>query len=217
MNFLAFFDLVNFFIISLAFFLIVFAVVLNFLFSQEKEKAKKEKKGWIETGSMFAFFIIFYLVIRLKVGELNLDNYLIRIPIIFFSWIVILIGVYFNISGRILLGKNWANQIIIYKNQTFVKKGVYSIVRHPLYASLIWIFYACSLIYLNWLAFLLNSLVFVPMMYHRAKIEEKELSKEFKNYKKYQKEVGMFFPRLGFFLKQVKKERNCNIKKATNE
>jgi protein-S-isoprenylcysteine O-methyltransferase Ste14 len=100
-----------------------------------------------------------------------------------------------------LLGKNWANQIKIYSKHTLITKGVYKIVRHPLYASLIWIFYACSVLYLNWLAFLLNTLIFVPMMNYRAKQEEELLEKQFKDYKRYKNKVGRFFPKLKWLKK----------------
>jgi protein-S-isoprenylcysteine O-methyltransferase Ste14 len=77
-----------------------------------------------------------------------------------------------------------------------VQKGAYRIVRHPLYASLIWVFYGASIVYLNYYAFLLNTFVFIPFMYYRAKQEEELLEKEFSDYNKYTLNVGMFFPKL---------------------
>lgn len=193
---LIFLELINVILIGLAIIIIFVSILINFLESPTKEKVKKEKKSVVETGSMAGFFIVFYLVIRFRIGEFIYPNPLLRISLMILCWLILIIGIYFNVSGRFRLGKNWANQIRIYKTQTLVKTGVYSIVRHPLYASLIWMFYACSLIYLNWLAFLLNSFIFIPFMYHRAKIEEKALSEQFKNYKQYKEEVGMFFPKM---------------------
>jgi protein-S-isoprenylcysteine O-methyltransferase Ste14 len=43
-------------------------------------------------------------------------------------------------------------------------------------------------------------------MYYRAKQEERLLEKEFKNYRAYKKEVGMFFPKLVWGLKNEKEE-----------
>jgi protein-S-isoprenylcysteine O-methyltransferase Ste14 len=171
-------------------------IVINFFEAQPSNKVKEENKSIVETGSMVFFFVFFYLIIRLRIGVFELNNLWIRVPFVILGLITILLGAYFNIKGRMMLGKNWANQIKIYKNQTLVTKGVYSIVRHPLYASLIWMFYAASFIYFNWLAFLINSLIFVPFMSYRANQEERLLEKEFKNYKTYKKQVGMFFPRI---------------------
>jgi protein-S-isoprenylcysteine O-methyltransferase Ste14 len=109
--------------------------------------------------------------------------------------LIIIVGCIINILGRFRLGGNWANQVKIYKDQTLVTKAVYGIVRHPLYASLIWMFYGASLVYLNYAAFLANSLLFIPFMYYRAKQEETLLAKEFKGYNKYRENVGMFFPK----------------------
>jgi protein-S-isoprenylcysteine O-methyltransferase Ste14 len=188
-------ELANVVLIWIAVLIIFFAIFLNLKNSQTNDKVKKEKKSIVETGSMIGFFVVFYLVIKFRLGVLGYNNLSLRIPLIILCWIVIAIGVYFNVAGRLALGKNWANQVRIYKNQTLVSNGVYRIVRHPLYASLIWMFYAASLIYLNYLAFLLNTFIFVPFMYYRAKQEEGLLEKQFKNYKEYKKSVGMFFPK----------------------
>lgn len=189
-------ELINFIITALAFIFIVIAVLIDFLENHSNNKTRKAKRSFVETGTMTLFFVLFYISIRFSIGKIDVSiNEIFMWIISAFCWIVILIGVYFNLSGRVLLGKNWANQIKIYKNHTLVRKGVYNIVRHPLYASLIWIFYACSILYANWLAFLLNTLIFVPMMYYRAGQEEKLLAEQFKNYKDYIKEVGMFFPK----------------------
>jgi len=44
--------------------------------------------------------------------------------------------------------------------------------------------------------FLLTVFGFIPMMYYRAKQEEKLLIQEFPEYPAYMKKTGMFFPRL---------------------
>jgi protein-S-isoprenylcysteine O-methyltransferase Ste14 len=145
---------------------------------------------------MLLFFICFYLVIRFNIGVITIENLSIRILIIIVGLLIIIIGTFVNIKGRIDLGKNWANHIKIYKNHTLVSTGVYRLVRHPLYASLIWAFYGASLVYLNFIALLLNTFIFIPFMYYRAKQEEELLDKEFFDYNKYKRRVAMFFPKL---------------------
>jgi protein-S-isoprenylcysteine O-methyltransferase Ste14 len=196
MDFIILLEIINITIISLAVLIIFTYIFINFSEEQENSKTKKEKKSIVETGTMTLFFILFYLALKFNIGKINYNKLYVRIPILIIGWIIISLGVYFNVKGRLKLGKNWANQVKIYKNQTLVKEGVYSIVRHPLYASLIWMFYATSIMYFNWVAFLLNTIIFIPFMYYRAKQEEELLSKEFKEYRKYKMEVGMFFPKL---------------------
>jgi len=192
---LGIFELISLVIIGICILVIVTSVLVNFAEGKRNVKVKNKKKSIVETGTMALFFIIFYLILRSGIGNLQLDA-LIRIPLIILSLIILIFGCYVNVKGRLMLGKNWANQIKIYGDHTLVTKGVYSIVRHPLYASLIWMFYAASFIYLNYLAFLANTLIFIPFMYYRAKQEEKLLEKEFKEYGTYRKKVGMFFPKI---------------------
>ena len=144
---------------------------------------------------MFLFFLFYYFLLRQGIGMIRMDNLTLKIVLTVFGLLLLIIGCITNVMGRFALGKNWANQIKIYKDQTLVKTGVYSIVRHPLYASLIWMFYGGSLVFMNYAGFLANTFIFIPFMYYRAKQEEKLLSKTFKDYEKYKKEVGMFFPR----------------------
>ena len=101
-----------------------------------------------------------------------------------------------NIMGRFNLGSNWANHIKIYDEHTLVQRGMYKIVRHPLYASIILMFYGACLVYRNILCFLAVTLIFIPFMYYRAKQEETLLIQTFSEYKDYKERTGMFFPKI---------------------
>jgi protein-S-isoprenylcysteine O-methyltransferase Ste14 len=110
--------------------------------------------------------------------------------------IIYVIGICFNLLGRYYLGHNWGNNVVIYNDHTLVNNGVYKIVRHPLYASIIWMIYSVGVLFQNYLVIILNTFVFIPFMYYRAKQEEKELVKIFSEYKKYREKTGMFFPKI---------------------
>lgn len=183
-------------LIGLCIFSVFTAVIIDFVEFHKRENPKKQRKSFVETGTMTLFFILFYLVIRFNIGSVDSNNLLLRLFLLLLGTIIIIFGTCFNIIGRFYLGKNWANQIKIYSNHFLVADGPYKLVRHPLYASIIWMFYGACIIYLNWLAFLLNTLIFIPMMYYRAKQEENLLLEQFKNYKAYSKKVGMFFPKI---------------------
>ncbi len=180
-------------IVGLCIVVIFFAVLFNFLDESNNDKrAKKEKKSIVETGTMTLFFILAYMLLRFNVGSFQATHW----SFVVIGLSVMLLGTFFNVWGRRYLGKNWANQIKIYKDHQLVTDGPYKIVRHPLYASLIWMFYASSLIYVNWSVFIATSVIFVPFMYYRAKQEEKLLSKQFEQYSEYKKKTGMFLPKL---------------------
>ena len=183
--------------------MLIYCYVLhNFIQAKtRKDKKRKEVKSVVETVSMSAFFFIIGIVVNLRIGTFSYHNlYLNMICLIIF-----ILGVLTNILGRYYLGNNWGNNVVIYTDHTLVQKGVYKIVRHPLYASIIWMIYAISILKSNYLVAVLNTLVFIPFMYYRAKQEEKELIKIFPKYQEYQKQVGMFFPNL---IKMIRKEKS---------
>lgn len=184
---------IKYIIIALGITLIYLRVFKNFKDAKsQKNNKKKEVKSIVETASMTAFFIVIWLVISLRLGTFKYQN--IYLDIIFI--IIYIIGVLFNLLGRHYLGHNWGNNVIIYNNHTLIKKGVYKIVRHPLYASIIWMIYAVGILCQNYLVIILNTIIFIPFMYYRAKQEEKELINVFDEYEKYKKNTGMFFPKI---------------------
>lgn len=185
-------NLISDIVILICLFALSIAIILNFF--ESNNKIAKEKKSVVETGSMVGFFVFFYALIRFKIGFVSLPIlgiYIFKI----IGLITIIFGCYINILGRRSLGKNWANQVTIYQDQTLIQKGAYKYVRHPLYSSIIWMFYGSCLVYSNYYGFIATTLIFIPFMYYRAKQEEKLLSERFEEYKDYQKKTGMFFPK----------------------
>ncbi|MBR6137019.1 MAG: isoprenylcysteine carboxylmethyltransferase family protein [Bacilli bacterium] len=181
------------YIIILGILLIYLYVLYNFISARfRKNKKKKEVKSIVETASMSAFFAVIWLVVFTRTGVINFHNTYLNI----FFLIIYVIGIATNLLGRFYLGKNWGNNVVIYEDHTFVHNGVYKIVRHPLYASIIWMIYSISFLKSNYLVFILNTIIFIPFMYYRAKQEEKELIKVFKEYNDYIKNTGMFFPKI---------------------
>ncbi len=183
-------------VVLLSTFSVLVAILIDFAEFQNREQVKREKKSVVETGTMLLFFAGFYSLVRSGAGRLALEFSPLKVLVMLCGTIILAAGCAVNIKGRLDLGKNWANQIKIYGDQSFVTGGVYRLVRHPLYASLVWMFLGASLIYLDYLAFLANALVFVPFMRYRAKQEEELLLKEFGAYAEYREKVGMFFPKV---------------------
>ena len=188
-------------IVIMGILLIYTYVIHNFINAKRrKEKKKKEVKSIVETASMSAFFIVIAIIVNLKIGTFKFHN--LYINIIFL--IVYIIGIITNLLGRYYLGNNWGNNVIIYTDHSLVTKGVYKIIRHPLYASIIWMIYSVGILKSNYLALILNTIIFIPFMYYRAKQEEKELKNYFKEYNNYIKNTGMFFPNI---IKMNRKEK----------
>ena len=189
------------FVIVLGIISIYAYVIYNFIHARSrKNKKKKEVKSIVETASMSAFFILLAFVVNLEYGTYSYHNTILNIIFL----IIYIISIVTNLLGRYYLGNNWGNNVVIYTDHSLVMNGVYKIIRHPLYASIIWAIYAIGVLRSNYGVFILNTLIFIPFMYYRAKQEEKELVKTFPEYLDYQKKTGMFFPNL---IKLMRKEK----------
>lgn len=184
-------------ILSLCTLAIILSVSISFLEDKEDHLVKKQTKSLVETGTMFLFFVFFYLIVKNNFGSITFIPQSLELTNKIICTLVIILGTYVNVRGRLELGQNWANQIKIYQDHKLKTNGMYRLVRHPLYASLIWIFMAGSLIFSNLFAFILTLFVFLPLMYYRASQEESLLLKSFPDeYKKYQSKVRMFIPKI---------------------
>ena len=169
----------------------VAAVVSNFL-NAGGERAFNERRSPVATASMTGFFILLYLTIRFRWTALEPSGWIFLRS---FGLALMLFGTAFNIWGRLYLKSNWADQVRIYDDQTLITTGPYRIVRHPLYASLIWMFYGAAIAYLNPLAALENTLLFIPAMIYRSNLEETALRNTFGDaYSNYRNNTGRFFP-----------------------
>ncbi len=176
---------------------VVVAVVRNFSGAREQNREFRERRSPVATASMSAFAVLLYLTIRLNWTMIPLEETPLVLSARSLGLVLMIYGAYFNILGRRHLKQNWADHVRIYQDQQLVTDGPYRLVRHPLYASLIWMFYGASIAYLNPLAAVENTLIFLPAMTWRARLEETALTERFgEEYTHYKKQTGRFFPRL---------------------
>ena len=78
--------------------------------------------------------------------------------------------------------------IKVEKNQKVIDKGLYSIVRHPMYSITIFLFLSIPLILGSIISFIIF-LIYPLIISKRIKNEEKVLEKELKGYKEYKNKV----------------------------
>ena len=183
-------------IICLSVFALFVSILIDFTLYTRDEHIKKEKKSIVETGTMTLFFILFYLILMTKISIVPIYDENLKHVVIIIGTIAIVLGSIMNIMGRFNLGNNWANHIKIYDEHRLVQKGMYKIVRHPLYASIMLMFYGACLVYRNILCFFAVTFIFIPFMYYRAKQEEALLIQTFTEYADYKRRIGMFFHKL---------------------
>lgn len=177
-------------IITLSIIAYFLSMAISFAKYNNKNSTKKSKRS-VTVHSMILLNIIYFSIIYLKLGVFDFNN-----PIfIIIGTILVVAGTVLNISARLGLKENWANEIKIYKEHTLITSGIYKFVRHPLYSSVILMMFGGSLAYRNWLSIVPVVLILIPF-YYQSKQEEIFLREEFTEYKDYQKNTGMFFPKL---------------------
>ncbi len=173
------------------------SVALNFARVRRSGQPAEVTRSPVATASMMAFFVAYYLLIRSRWGVVHVDSHGVVLALTAAGLIGVVAGAVVNVLGRANLGANWADQVTVYEGQTLVTTGLFGLVRHPLYASLIWMFVGAALVYQNSAALAAALLVFVPAMRFRARQEEEALARRFPQYADYRRRVGMLAPRIG--------------------
>ena len=95
------------------------------------------------------------------------------------------------------LGLNWSPTLEIREKHELITKGIYGVIRHPMYASQwLWVI-AQPLLLQNWIAGWINLLVFIVFYAVRVKAEEQLMIEQFGDeYRAYMKKVGGVIPKL---------------------
>ncbi len=159
---------------------------------KEKIKRKLSWKDWINgtiTGLLFIGEIIvcFLWFNWLRILWLNIIGWIL-IGIAFFV-LGGLARITFNKYGQVPENESWLNTTIV------VDRGIYSVVRHPIYLS--WYFYFLGLICLSqhWLTVVLAPPAFILVYLDIIKEEKSSIKKFGDAYKDYMQRV----PRLNIF------------------
>jgi protein-S-isoprenylcysteine O-methyltransferase Ste14 len=108
---------------------------------------------------------------------------------ILFSWI--------QIWAYKVMGDNYAQEILIFKDHRLVENGPFSVIRHPQYVSQILLDLGAGIATLSFILIPL-ALIEIPLLILRAKLEEKLLLKNFKDtFDLYKKKTGFMIPFVG--------------------
>ncbi|RPJ21279.1 MAG: isoprenylcysteine carboxylmethyltransferase family protein [Chloroflexi bacterium] len=130
-------------------------------------------------------------------GWLDFANY--RLPA-WTGWLGVLIlagAVFVFWHAHADLGLNWSPSLEIREKHELITRGIYGVIRHPMYASQwLWVI-AQPLLLQNWIAGFLNLLVFIVFYFLRVKTEEQMMLDSFgTQYQEYMKKTGGVLPKL---------------------
>lgn len=99
-----------------------------------------------------------------------------------------IVGVTFAIWSRQLLGNNWSGQVAIMEGQQFIRRGPYTIVRHPIYTGMLLALLGTTLVS-STVVSLVGFVLAAISLWQKACMEEQFLVAEFgEQYAAYQRE-----------------------------
>jgi protein-S-isoprenylcysteine O-methyltransferase Ste14 len=105
-----------------------------------------------------------------------------------------ILGAVFAIWARSTLGTNWSASVTLKENHSFVERGPYRLVRHPIYAGLLLAMLGTAVVYAEAGCFVALALAFVAW-WLKARTEEEFLTAQFgDDYRRYQRNVRQLIP-----------------------
>jgi protein-S-isoprenylcysteine O-methyltransferase Ste14 len=110
------------------------------------------------------------------------------------SWILLAISAFLPLHGVVMLLKQGRPKGTFENTSKLVTGGLYRYIRHPMYASLLYLSWGAFLKEVSILSVILVSLVTV-LVYVLAKVEERELMEKFgRVYASYMRKTRIFIP-----------------------
>lgn len=166
---------------------------------QRKEPKSTRQVSTQETVLLIVLFtaMLFVPIVYVATNRLDFANY--ALPT-WTQWlgVAVMIGAVFVFwRAHADLGLNWSPTLEIREKHELITRGIYSIIRHPMYASQwLWVL-AQPLLLPNWVAGGLDLVVFIFFYFLRVKAEEKLMLEQFGDqYRSYMQKVGAVFPKL---------------------
>jgi protein-S-isoprenylcysteine O-methyltransferase Ste14 len=177
---------------------IVIRAPLNKMRKQEKmseQRVTSQEKTLLGLLSLGGLFVP---IIYAATNWLDFANYTLSA---WASWLGVLLAagaVFVFWRAHADLGLNWSPTLEIREKHELITRGIYGVIRHPMYASQWLLVIAQPLLLHNWIAGFLNLLVFTPFYLLRVKAEEQLMIERFGDqYRAYMQKVGAVFPKMG--------------------
>ena len=136
------------------------------------------------------------------------------VPSVVMGGACLLAGCYFGSAGAWVLGRNLTPYPQPRAGAGLVQHGVYALVRHPLYTSVMLLSLGWALLWHS-VASLGAALVLIPFFHAKARREERWLRREFPAYHDYESRVARFIPRIGSLAAMARRPGSRTASKAS--
>jgi len=165
---------------------------------RKQEKMSERRVTSQEKTSLGLLFLAMFLVPIIYAASdwLDFANY--QLPA-WAGWLGVLLlagAVFVFWRAHADLGLNWSPTLEIREKHELITRGIYAVIRHPMYASQwLWVI-AQPLLLQNWIAGWLDLLVFVLFYFLRVRAEEQLMLEQFGDeYRAYIQKVGGVLPK----------------------
>lgn len=168
-------------------------------FKQSLTNVKERPKTYLQSlpPNLAMIILVVTILAVFQVGTLNYEANKNLFQLRLVGLVLYIIFSWFQVWAFKKMGDNYSNEIIITKNHSLVTGGPFRFIRHPLYLAQITSDLGAAIALLSYIALPLI-LIEIPILYMRARYEEKLLSRYFgEQFEVYRKKSGMFLPFLG--------------------
>ena len=152
----------------------------------EKRLDTKEKKG-AQRSVVALSALLFTLGFIVSGLDFRFGWSSVSTPAVIIASVILLLS--YALYAEVMRENAYLSRTVkIVENQKVVDRGLYSVVRHPMYAATISLFLSIPIVLGSWWSFLVF-LTYVPIIAVRVSDEEKLLEKELEGYPQYKKRV----------------------------
>lgn len=139
---------------------------------------------------------VFALLFRrdLRIGQLGVAVIPASARVAYAGLVLTSLGAAFAVWARSTLGRNWSATVTVKEDHSFVYRGPYRLVRHPIYAGGLLAMLGTAIVYGEAGCFLAVGLAFVGW-WLKTRREEDFMAQQFgEKYRRYQRDVKRLIP-----------------------
>lgn len=180
---------------------IVIEMIIRAPLNRQRRAQKMTERRITSQETMILFLLLIGMfivpIIHATTGWLNFANYTLPAWAGWLGVVILAAALIVFWRAHADLGANWSPTLEIREKHELITRGIYGVIRHPMYASQwLWVI-AQPLLLQNWIAGWLNFLIFIVFYAVRVNAEEQLMIEQFGDeYRTYMQKVGAVFPRL---------------------
>jgi len=163
----------------------------------------------LENLTLRLFLLSGTMMLVYSIAEFRLRHLSLNWATFFAGWLCALFSIVIRRRAIAALGKFWSLHIEIRENHQLVQSGPFRWLRHPTYFTMILELLSICLILNAYASLILTSLIFIPALLMRIRLEEGALVEKFgRAYQLYQDRTPAIFP---YKWPVMEKEKRANL------